>query len=143
MGIFDSDDLPEKAGSTRSGSMISLVPAPEPDDNKPVVDPATGANEPFILGKAEEPESSAETVRQTGLAYSAGVAFFASVVFLLIIGWGADLLFGSSPWGIVVGILVGSVIGFVQFFRINSQIFKSRKKSDTGHILIVDDDEPK
>jgi F0F1-type ATP synthase assembly protein I len=32
---------------------------------------------------------------------------------------------GSSPWGIVAGIVLGSLIGFVQFFRITSQIFKN------------------
>lgn len=71
-----------------------------------------------------KPESTAETIRQSGLAYSAAIIFFASVVFMLIIGWFADLLLGSSPWGIVGGIILGGVIGFVQFFRITSQIFK-------------------
>ena len=69
-------------------------------------------------------QSADETMRQSGLAYSAGIAFFAAVVFMLILGWGADVLLGSSPWGIVGGILIGSIIGFVQFFRITSQIFK-------------------
>ena len=58
------------------------------------------------------------------MAWSAGIAFFAAVVFMLILGWGADLLLGTSPWGIVGGIVLGSIIGFVQFFRITSQIFK-------------------
>ena len=71
-----------------------------------------------------EPESMEETTRRSGLAYSAGIAFFAAVVFMLILGWGADLLFGTKPWGIVGGIVLGSIIGFIQFFRITSQIFK-------------------
>jgi F0F1-type ATP synthase assembly protein I len=81
------------------------------------------ADEPYVLSSAP-PESFAETTRRSGLAWSAGIAFFASVVFMLIIGWGADLLFGSSPWGMVGGIVLGSVIGFIQFFRLTSQIFK-------------------
>lgn len=79
--------------------------------------------EEFVLSSAE-PESFAKTARNSGLALSAGIAFFASVVFMLILGWGADLLFGSSPWGLVGGIVLGSLIGFVQFFRLTSQIFK-------------------
>jgi len=79
--------------------------------------------EPYVLSKTE-PESMAETIRKSGLAYSAAIALFASVVFMLIVGWGADLLFGSSPWGVVVGIVLGALIGFIQFFRITSQIFK-------------------
>lgn len=67
-------------------------------------------------------ESTGETMRKTGLAWSAAIVFFGSVVFMLILGWFADLLFGSSPWGIVVGIVFGSIIGFMQFFRITSRI---------------------
>ncbi len=70
-------------------------------------------------------ESRAETIRKTGLAWSAAIVFFGSVVFMLILGWFADLLFGSSPWGIVAGIVLGSVIGFMQFFKITSRIINS------------------
>ncbi len=78
---------------------------------------------PYVLSAAP-PESFAENTRRSGLAWSAGIAFFASVVFMLVLGWGADLLLGSSPWGMVGGIVLGSLIGFVQFFRLTSQIFK-------------------
>lgn len=83
----------------------------------------TSEKEPYVLSQSS-PESTAEAVRQSGLAWSAGIVFFSSIVFMLMIGWGADLLFGSSPWGIVVGIVVGALIGFIQFFRLTSQIFK-------------------
>ena len=74
---------------------------------------------------SDVPEDSIEqTTRRSGLAYSAGIAFFAAVTFMLILGWGADLLLGTKPFGIVVGIVLGSIIGFIQFFRITSQIFK-------------------
>jgi F0F1-type ATP synthase assembly protein I len=82
-----------------------------------------GDKEDFVISHAE-PESMEETTRRSGLAYSAGIAFFAAVVFMLILGWGADVLLGTSPWGIVGVIVLGSVIGFVQFFRLTSQIFK-------------------
>lgn len=106
--------------SNRSDTVISLFDEPER--------PTTPANnpekkEPFILSD-EPPVLMEESIRQSGLAYSAGIAFFAAVVFMLVLGWGADVLLGTSPWGIVVGIVLGSVIGFVQFFRITSQIFK-------------------
>jgi F0F1-type ATP synthase assembly protein I len=73
------------------------------------------------------PESTEEGVRKSGLAWSAGIVFFGAIVFMLFLGWGADLLMGSSPWGIVGGIVLGSVIGFIQFFRITSQIFGPKK----------------
>lgn len=71
-----------------------------------------------------EPETKDETMRKSGLAYSAAVILFASVIFTMILGWFADLLLGSSPWGIVGGIILGGIIGFIQFFRIASSIFK-------------------
>ena len=112
---FLNDDEPQpdvEAESKSSGSrsdptVISLFDT----DESPTVLPA-------------QEDSIAETARRSGLAYSAGIAFFAAVVFMLILGWGADLLLGTRPFGIVVGIVLGSIIGFIQFFRITSQIFK-------------------
>ena len=89
------------------------------DDEKMNYDSA-----PTIFQNEYKPESPGETIRQSGLAYSAAIVLFVSVVFMLVIGWLADLLLGSSPWGIVGGIIIGAIIGFVQFFRITSQIFK-------------------
>lgn len=73
-----------------------------------------------------KPESLAETARKSGLAYAAGISLFGSIVFLMGLGWFVDLLLGTSPWGIVGGIILGSVIGFIQFFRITSQILKNK-----------------
>lgn len=73
-----------------------------------------------------QPESLAETARKSGLAYAAGITLFASIVFSMGLGWFADLMFGTSPWGIVGGIVLGSIIGFIQFFRITSQILKNK-----------------
>jgi F0F1-type ATP synthase assembly protein I len=58
------------------------------------------------------------------MALSAGIGLFGSVVFMLILGWLFDLLTGASPFGIVFGIIIGAGIGFYQFFRLTSQIFK-------------------
>ncbi|MDQ3131605.1 MAG: AtpZ/AtpI family protein [Acidobacteriota bacterium] len=72
------------------------------------------------------PETQAETIRKSGLAYAAAITLFGAIVFLLIIGSLADFLLGTEPWGAVGGIVLGSVIGFVQFFRMTSQILKNK-----------------
>ncbi len=72
------------------------------------------------------PETQAETIRKSGLAYAAAITLFGAIVFLLLIGWFADLILGTSPWGAVGGIVLGSIIGFVQFFRMTSQILKNK-----------------
>ena len=111
----DTDKDPAKEDKPKEPEVLHIY---DPHADEPVE-----REEPFVLSEAE-PESMGETIRRSGLAYSASIALFASVVFMLILGWGADLLLGTSPWGVVVGIVVGALIGFVQFFRITSQIFK-------------------
>lgn len=99
-----------------SGTPVFL---PEMSEQK-----AENATEPAIFQTDYKPPSTAETIRGSGLAWSAGIVLFGSVVFMMIFGWFADLLFGSSPWGILVGIVLGGLIGIVQLFRISSQIYK-------------------
>ena len=70
-----------------------------------------------------EPETMAETIRKSGLAYAAALTLVSSVVIMLMVGWFFDLLAGTSPLGVVGGIVIGAVIGFVQFFRLTSRIF--------------------
>lgn len=69
-----------------------------------------------------EPESAGETARKSGLAYAAAFSLFASVAFMLGVGYVIDRFFGSAPWGLVVGIILGAVVGLYQFIRITSQI---------------------
>lgn len=112
----DEDQIRDSETKGGSGS-LSIFDSSWENDSE------SGEKKPFILSEAE-PETFAETARRSGLAWSAGIVFFASITFMLILGWGADLLFGSSPWGIVCGIVIGSLIGFIQFFRLTAQIFK-------------------
>ena len=117
-----------------------MEPAEAVAENPPVIEQIETEKTPVVEQSAAEktgslpsgtlfqtevqPESTGETIRQSGLAYSAAIVLFGSVVFTMILGWFADLLLGSSPWGIVGGIILGGIIGFIQFFRITSQIFK-------------------
>jgi F0F1-type ATP synthase assembly protein I len=114
-GLFDDeDDNAVETGST-SDKVVS--------------------DEPFVLS-SYTPQGQKETIRQSGLAWSAGIAFFGAIVFMLFLGWIADLLLGISPWGIVGGIVLGSIIGFLQFFRITSQIFKKDDSMPAEHPLL-------
>jgi hypothetical protein len=108
---------------------VSAAPAGDPE-----IPAAPAAISDFVSDPPPEPElfvkvpyqpdTSDETIRNSGLAWSAGIIFFGSVIFMMFLGWGFDLLFGSSPYGLVGGIVFGSLIGFIQFFRISAQIFR-------------------
>ena len=124
----DEEILSPPSGETDSEERQHIEPEAEniiTDTNKDFTTSETPKTEEHEFFQAQtRPEPSEETSRKTGLALSAGIALFGSVAFMLIIGWFADLLLGTSPWGIVAGIVVGSAIGFLQFFRTTSQILK-------------------
>jgi ATP synthase protein I len=63
-----------------------------------------------------------ETNRKSGLAYAAAFTLFACVASLTVIGWFADRWFGTKPWLLVAGIVVGATVGFYQFVRLTSQL---------------------
>lgn len=93
---------------------------------------APAAEETLLSSEASankefKPQSKATIIRQSGLAWSAAIALFGSIVFLMILGWFADLLIGSTPWGIVIGIIIGSILGFYQFFKLTSEILKNHE----------------
>lgn len=122
--LFDENE--SKPGSAHTSNPVThAIPLFDPPVVSILDETAGEASEvePFVLSEAK-PLTTAETVRSSGLAWSAAIALFGAVLIMLIIGWGADLLFGSSPWGIVIGIVLGAGIGFLQFFRITGEIFK-------------------
>lgn len=138
--------------SVRSEGVLALMPEEEfqaQESNGPATS-LEGQSDAPVDSPAEDypqsppplsfvPDSLAETTRKSGLAWSAGIVFFSSIAFMLVLGWFADLLLGSSPWGIVVGIVLGSLIGFLQFFRISSQIF-AKPTADTPPRTLISDE---
>jgi F0F1-type ATP synthase assembly protein I len=109
-----------------SDFQIDPTPHVEPQPTKPV----NLSESPHYT-----PPTAAESSRMSGLAFTAGVAFFSSVVFMLVLGWLVDTFIGTAPWGIVGGIVLGSIIGFIQFFRLNSQILKNSNTSQPTSFL--------
>lgn len=63
-----------------------------------------------------------EVTRKTGLVYAAAFAIVGAVVVCLFIGWVLDRWFGTSPWFVVGGIVLGAVVGFYEFIRVISKI---------------------
>ncbi len=133
-----SENLSDKSFSAGTQENIEMIPLPE--DRQTARNVQTAALIPAnteTLVKTELPaEDAAENLRRTGLAWSAATVLGGSVIFMLVIGWFFDLVFGSKPWGVVGGIVIGAIIGFIQFFRITSQIFK---KSEVNSISSNDD----
>jgi ATP synthase protein I len=51
------------------------------------------------------------------LAMRLGADFVAGVVLGAAIGWGIDRLFGTSPWGLIVFLLLGFAAGILSVLR--------------------------
>jgi F0F1-type ATP synthase assembly protein I len=68
-----------------------------------------------------EPDKE-ETNRKSGIAYAAALTLFASVVTLCGIGWLLDRWLRTKPWLMVAGLVLGAVVGFYQFIRLNSRL---------------------
>jgi ATP synthase protein I len=52
-----------------------------------------------------------------GLALRLGADFVAGVVVGAAIGWGVDRLFGTTPWGLIVFLLLGFAAGVLSVMR--------------------------
>lgn len=121
-GVRDEDMFQTPVDAKDGAAETSLVLTSTPPRENPS---SADSTEPHIIfshaARASEPVDMA---RARGLAFSAGIAVIGSVTFLMLLGWFADLLLGTKPWGVVGGIILGGFLGFVQLFRIAGQIFR-------------------
>ena len=134
--LLDNEEAPHESGELEESKAHKLTNpfAPEPtfqtlfDPHEAIPGPdAVSEKEPYQKANYTAPTTD-ESIRMTGLAWSAGISLFAAIVFMMLFGWFADLLFGSAPWGLVGGLILGSIIGFIQFFRINQEILRTPGK---------------
>ena len=72
----------------------------------------------FITRQEDQQES-----RKAGFAYAAGIALFASVVAFCAAGWLVDKWFHTDPWGLIIGIDLGSAVGLYEFIRLSSKTY--------------------
>jgi F0F1-type ATP synthase assembly protein I len=63
-----------------------------------------------------------EANRKSGMAYAAALTLFASVASFCGLGWLADRWWGTAPWLLAAGLVVGSIAGFYQFIRLTSKL---------------------
>jgi ATP synthase protein I len=64
-----------------------------------------------------------EENRKAGFAYAAGLALFGAVVAFCAAGWMVDKWFGIAPWGLIIGIVLGSAAGLYEFVRLSSKTY--------------------
>ena len=68
--------------------------------------------------RRRDEQSPLEPPRQGyGMAMRLGADFVAGVVVGAAIGWGVDRLFGTTPWGLIVFLLLGFGAGILSVLR--------------------------
>lgn len=128
-------ETPAPADEPAATSYTETVADRGPETSLSLFEPESRKDdEPFIL-ESFTPVSAGENARRFGLGWSAGIAFSGAVAFMVFLGWLIDLLIGSSPWGIVLGVVIGGVIGFFQLFRITSRIFPESSAPKVNPLL--------
>jgi ATP synthase protein I len=66
---------------------------------------------------SEERQEQASPQPGWGMALRLGADFAAGVILGAALGWGIDKLFGISPWGLIVFLLLGFAAGILSVLR--------------------------
>jgi ATP synthase protein I len=69
----------------------------------------------FSLVRAAE--ALQDNVVRSGPVAGAGYTLVGAIVLLGGVGYAVDYWFGTAPWGIVLGLLLGVVVGFYELAR--------------------------
>jgi len=72
-------------------------------------------NKPFL---ARSLQYMQEGIRQAGPAAAAGYTLLGAIVLLGGIGYAIDKWRGTSPWCLVIGLLLGLVVGFFELAKV-------------------------
>ena len=76
-------------------------------------------NRPFSFGKSAK--SLQENVTRAGPAAAASYTLIGAIILLGGIGYAVDSWQGTSPWGLVIGLLLGVVVGFYELVTMTRQ----------------------
>lgn len=60
--------------------------------------------------------------RKSAIVYGAITALVISIISFLLVGWALDHWLKTGPWLLVGGIVLGTVVGFIQFVRSMSRV---------------------
>jgi len=60
--------------------------------------------------------------RKSAVVYGAITSLVISIISFLLLGWALDRWLKTGPWILVGGIILGTIVGFVQFIRSMSRI---------------------
>ena len=79
----------------------------------------TKPNRPFLFEKSTK--SLQENVTRAGPAAAASYTLIGAIILLGGIGYAVDSWQGTAPWGLVIGLFLGVVVGFYELVTMTRQ----------------------
>lgn len=91
-------------------------------------------------------QAAADGVRQremTGLGRGFRLAseFVAAIIVGAALGWGADTLFGTTPWGMIILLLLGFAAGVLNVIRATAELNAEQAKQPMPPSVPDDEDD--
>jgi ATP synthase protein I len=90
-------------------------------------------------GEAAEPPQRDMT--GMGRAFRLASEFVAAILVGLGLGWGADTLFGTTPWGMIVLMLLGFAAGVLNVVRAAAEMNAANPATPDMPVIKDDEDE--
>lgn len=108
------------------------MPEPDPDirPDPPAAepngagDPPAAPPEPDIVAQYRARQRDRQEAREWQRLGAAGVEFAGSILLFGLAGWGIDHLLGTVPWGLIIGLLLGCVVGMFLLIRTGLKSFR-------------------
>ena len=76
-----------------------------------------------------------------GRAFRLASEFVAAILVGLGLGWGADALFGTTPWGLIILMLLGFAAGVLNVVRAAAEMNRANPATPDMPVIKDDDDE--
>ncbi len=109
-------------------------------DKQPPEDALRNLRRRIDAARGEGSSSSPPQQSPASLALRFGGEFGAAIIVGALIGYGADYLLHSAPWGLVIGFVLGFVTGVVNVVRV-AQSFNKANPPDPNAPSIPEDDD--
>jgi ATP synthase protein I len=78
-----------------------------------------------LADEKNKQEENQEVTRRSGIAYAAGLTIFISVVSFMGVGWLLDRWLGTTPWGLIVFLMLGFIAGIYNVMRASGFLTRS------------------
>jgi ATP synthase protein I len=109
-------------------------------DEKPPEDALSDLQRRVNAARGEGLQNSTPPRNATGLALRFGGEFGAAVIVGALLGYGVDHFLHTSPWGILIGLMLGFAAGLVNIVRV-AQAYNRANPVDPNAPSIPDDDD--